>query len=231
MKHFWLSDTQQAVMDTATSSAQQFHSVAALNLGKSWKKQLKDQSGFKVADDAYLRTYNVVRTPGLRFDSLVRLTAAQSTLMKLRYAGTDDGIVQADPTGEIWGNMLVSVQDQADRNYLTGFRGGTYRVFEEYCAGNGYGPTIATVGNSCAGLPVNWGHRLVWWQLSQWHDASLPADDVFNPPEEYRDSFDELFEQPLPTYGQSWARQFWARCQDANFRRAFTIPDASSETL
>ncbi|MGE4431822.1 MAG: hypothetical protein AB7E05_13885 [Sphingobium sp.] len=231
MKHFWLDSDQQALMDSATSTANEYTHIAAVKLGKSWKRELKGQTGFSVADRDYLRTYNVMRTSGLDFDSLVRLTAGQAMTMKLRYAGMDDGVVQPDPTGECWGNMLIAQHDQTTGNYWGGFRQQAYWPFLQFCAGYGFGPIIATVANHCAGLPLSWATRLVWRQVSQWHHASKPAETAFGVPEPYREAFEDLFEQPEHTFGQSWARQWWARCQSVAFRRSMAIPDAINERV
>lgn len=238
MKHFWLDADQQALMDTATSTAADYTHIAAVKLGKSWKRELKGQAGFKVAEADYLRTFNVTRTGKSNYhkvpdlDSFVRLTPAQATLMKLRYAGTDDGFVMPDPTGEFWGNMLIAQHDQKTRNFMSGFRNSAFACLMMFTQGNGFGPTVATVANHCAGLPVSWAARLVWNEGHRWHVAHIPVGGKTHPvPDAYRDAFNDLFDVSTTTCGQLWARQWWEFCQSAANRQRHYIRDISNEPI
>lgn len=213
MKHFWLDGDQQALMDSATSTANDYGYVGLFSAGKAWKLYVQGIVGSKVDERDYLRAYNAVRVmknDGLNLTAIVRLNSKQAMMFKLRYQGTGDAWLLDDPTGESWGNMLIAKSDLArDFSKLTGFCKGTAIAAIHIAIEDGasFGPTLATVGNHCAGLPVSWASHLVWNKVNDWHIAKMPVDVAFVAPGPYREVFDALFDQPEQTYGQSWARQ------------------------
>ncbi|MBB5715831.1 hypothetical protein [Sphingomonas aerophila] len=245
MKHFWLTDDRQAIMDAATSTAADYTHIGLFACGQAWKRKVEGMVGSKVDPANYKRTWkicrdNLFRMNGqfVRFDAAIRLTARQAMFFKLRFGGSDEAVLGEDPTGEYWGNMAIAESDLGNSWQL---RGLTFDSFDNYGSmvwftrGQGYGPTIANVGNHLQGLPRPWARALVWDQARMWHRASRP----FEP------SSKEIIEAVLSgkaegeldspkTEGQAQARAWWKSCQSPQFREQHgcePLPGESSDPL
>lgn len=143
MVHGWLSVDEQRIMDTATSTAELYPYVALIAVPRNWKAHLTGILGTAVdtANVIHARSLTKARCSeyGLTGSALVRLDPGQATLAKLRSDG-----VHADPTGELWGNMLVD-KDKMDRNthdHLSNPESNA-KSLVEFASSGRYGTTLA----------------------------------------------------------------------------------------
>lgn len=181
MKHFWLDGAQQAVMDSATSTASNYGYIGLFDCGKAWKTRVKAMVGGEVEAADYLRVHNITgccdyalnRTENVRIMAAIRVKPRQAMMMKLRHAGSTEGFVRDDPTGEYWGNMLMFEGCKARRRPYPRALGywASREMMGSYLQGKPFGPTLSAVGDHGKGLDLAVARALVWYHASEWHRA------------------------------------------------------------
>lgn len=257
MKHFWLDDEQQALMDSATATAEDYGHIGLFSIGKAWKRHVEGMVGSKVEKQNYLRAYNV--TGAVRYDfqqrasgwgwkyevrALIRLTAKQAMMMKLRHHGDGTAWVRDDSTGEFWGNMLVMQASRKKRNWRERLHGGEGSM-RAYLDGGSFGATVANVADHADGLSPEEAKAFVRHHFSEFDHASKPYVD---PLEEDNTTYAAYFAAarasdkqrygpyawevdgsawsvPAETNGKRWAQDFWRRMQNAQDRRWAGLSD------
>ncbi|MEV5030972.1 hypothetical protein MRBLMC3_000126 [Sphingobium sp. LMC3-1-1.1] len=243
MKHFWLDDEQQSVMDTATSTAAQYSHVALMRTERAWRNAIKELLGSYVAYEDHKRV-TLKRGALKRFpeypNTFLRLNKQQAMKFRLRFDNGENTRLVADPTGEIWGNLHIAgmERDAGAPNHLRFSHHKGLEAFESFRgAGLPFGPTLATVADHCKGLPMNWARSLVWHKAGQWGDAAivieqLPAsNEVTYLPECGKIITDlftytkDAFSLPVEWQGQKWAREWWVQMQNTAFRDLYKVPN------
>lgn len=249
MKHFWLDDGQQAIMDAATSTASDYGAVGLVYVDLNSQKQVRDLTGTDVAKSDQLRIHKITHNIAFaergknslsHYSSAIRLTKNQAMLLKLRKGGSVNIVVVEDSTGETWGNMQIALVDrrkfdwndwQAERYRRFNSRT-AYQCFSNLIDGVGFAPTLAAVGNACKGMPSNWARCFVWKNLHTTHlfqeplalpDAEVIAKGAELTPPDKMVLCRELLDIPLETRGQAAARLFAQDVQRFAVRDKFGI--------
>lgn len=247
MKHFWLDDAQQLIMDAATSTAPQYGFVGLLKSSKPWKRACIEALGEQLPETDYLNVYETTRLRGSSVlpNKMFRLNGKQAMAFRLKFGGTDEGTLLRDPTGESWGNMQICKDgigcsfksvDALQREWA---RPAQFHKHEAKQAlvwawlGRPFGPTLETVGDHCNGLPLSWAQPLVWINAALWHSASNPM-----PVPEQTTLFNQIFTiergafSEAPEYvGQSWAREWWNKMQNVYYRKLYGVRDVLHDTI
>jgi len=245
MKHFWLDDDQQAIMDAATGSASDYGYIGLVDVDSRWKKPIRDLVGTHVADENQVRVHKIANQvvfgsyqATFKLKSAVRLNATQAMLLKLRVAGSGTAFVCQDPTGENWGNIRIAGKDRElldwskwrQERFARYFPDESWRGFRNMTKGLPYGPTIQSVGGACKGMPSNWARAMVWSRVASTHQF---ADDAEKPTLENlrvrsqllpRDKMvicPDIMDYPVVTYGQAIARAFTMDLQRYQLREEY----------
>jgi hypothetical protein len=237
MKHFWLGDDQQAIMDAATSSASDYGYIGLVDVGPRWKKPIRDLVGTDVADANQVRIYNAAKSVAFfdqgnwfKLKSAVRLTAKQAMMLKLRVAGSGTAFLCDDPTGESWGNICIAQTDRRTEQHKRFDSTSSWWCFQNMTNKLPFGPTLATVGESCKGMPSNWARAMIW---SRAHSTHQFADDAEKPtleqlkvrskllPRHKVVICPDIMDYPVVTYGQAIARAFTMDLQRYQLREKF----------
>lgn len=242
MKHFWLNEDQQALMDSATSTAADYGYIGLFSVGKAWKRHVEGMVGSKVDPKDYLRAYNVTGQtqfagPGSYWNgekvkevrAAIRLNKRQAMMMKLRHGGSDVAWLRDDPTGECWGNMLnCQAARKSDWRPQEVFRYG-FRLMLSYLNDGNFGPTIASVGTHADGLEEDWRAAFVRYHFTQWDEANKPIADKPGSVQEAMarlrlgppawETEESSWVAPATLQGTRWAQEFWRDCQNTEVRR------------
>ena len=245
-------------MDSATSTASQYGHIGLFSVGKAWKRRVEGMVGGKVEPKNYLRAYNVTGAvhfgggwtqgpngwtalPWHEVRAVIRLTAKQAMMMKLRHGGSGEAWVQADPTGENWGNLLVGQHHrQLGYHRFDSFEWRACSAMKALLQGDGFGPALSTVANHGEGLEPGMKRAFVWNHAAEWHEAAGPVDTValgHAQSKHQRELFGPLswqvdasaWSMPAETTGARWAQDFWRQCQNAEYRRRHGV-SGSPET-
>ncbi len=243
MPHFWLDDDQQAIMDAATGSASDYGYIGLVDVASRWKKPIRDLVGTDVADENQVRIHKITgrvtfgQRHSFKLKSAVRLTAKQAVMLKLKVAGSDTAFLCEDPTGESWGNIRIALTDRDlfDHSDWPASRhkrfhpSASWYCFRNLTEGLAFGPTIATVGDSCKGMPSNWARAMVWSRKCITHEF---ADDVEKStlhliqaqvnknPRDKMVICPDILDTPVVTYGQAIARSMTIELQHYQAREA-----------
>jgi hypothetical protein len=248
MKHFWLNEEQQALMDTATSTAADYGYVGLFSVGKAWKRHVEGMVGSKVDPKDYLRAYNV--TGSVYFDhgqhasgwgakyevrAIIRLTSKQAMMMKLRHHGSGVAWVREDPTGEAWGNLLFIQAERKNRKGWHSFSHYGFAAMERFLNGGSFGATIANVADHAAGLEPELATAFVRHHFADFDNAHEKWED----PAPHRIAIIQLHHEQTETErygplawevpgsawsvpgeikGKRWAQNFWRKMQNAEER-------------
>lgn len=250
MKHFWLDDDQQAIMDSATSTADDYGYIGLFNIGASWKTKVKEMVGTAVADRDYLRIHPICKRTQFYFEqgsqeirakimAAIRLNKNQAMVMKLRHGGDTTAFVRTDATGECWGNMQIALAGERNyyRNPGNGFGYGVaFSSMCDYLSGQAFGPTLAEVVDHCNGLDLSLATSLVWAHADCWHEAGTivqaPTTETTwgylngEPRRQTLTIIRDLLGGSGARQGKAWASEFYARSGDRAFRAYHNIePD------
>ncbi len=108
--HDWLEPAEQAIMDTATSTAEDYGHIALVDRSGLQKDERKLFSGEVIALGDIVRASTLAprwtEQYGIAGSALVRIKPHQVGLMAQHYPS---GSYHPDPTGEMWGNILIDV--------------------------------------------------------------------------------------------------------------------------
>lgn len=245
MPHFWLDDDQQAIMDAATGSATDYGYIGLVDVASRWKKPIRDLVGTDVADENQVRIHKVAneivfgdRLPFVTLKSAVRLNRKQAIMLKLKVAGSGTAFLIDDPTGENWGNIRIALTDRAlfDRSdwqaeeHRRYTHRASWRCFKNLTEGKPFGPTLATVGDSCKGMPTNWARAMVWSRKCETHQFLSEANPATQATLKFlatrtpRDKMvicPDILDFPAVTYGQAIARALTMDFQRYQTREKF----------
>lgn len=256
MNHFWLDDDQRIIMDAATGTASDYGAIGLVNVANNSMKQIRDLTGTDVSKDDQFRIYKITNCINFRehgaasfkrYSTAVRLTKNQAMLLKLRRGGDANIFVAGDSTGEIWGNMKVGLADKEmydwtkqGEHFRRFYSGTLYQCFTQMLSGNGFGPSLASVGNVCAGMPVSWARCFVWQSVAQTHLLQLPvtmtaveaASRGFDRTPSHRMTIcRDLLDLPIESQGQAAARLFAMNVQRFDVRARFGLEGDPGEIL
>ena len=170
-EHFWLDPQQQALMNSATSTASSFGYIGLFCVGKAWKRRVTEMAGTPVGKENYLRAHNLAgtcyfgRRPYQEVRGIIRLSRQQALMMKLRVSGSDGWVVE-DVTGESWGNMLICAGRLGFHRYQA------RQAMNALLEGNSFGPTLDTVRDLPFSLEEKLRPSFVWFRAGEWHEAN-----------------------------------------------------------
>ncbi|WP_188063722.1 hypothetical protein [Sphingobium sp. KCTC 72723] len=246
MSHFWLKPDEQALMDSATATAHDYGYIGAFDIGTATKTALKKLLGYEAKPEDQIRPHKLVnqtrycvsterRRPNMRVKVLVRVTKNQA--MRLKLSLTDDDLtarLMDDPTGEYWGNLLISQSHLPSKVLVKDGYGARWHVImclQELMKNEGFGPTLERVSTFADALPVEWRAAFVLTNFSNWSRSHSPYDFFnrqrgklnFADQKSEDNFFNGIFDEPITKCGQSWATDFWRMCQNAEYRQKVGI--------
>lgn len=246
MSHFWLKPDEQTLMDSATSTVSDYGYIGAFDLGTNTKTALKKLLGYEAKPEDQIRPYKLIRhtrflvtaaKSHMNAKVLVRISKAQALMLKM--AHQPDSLIARlldDPTGEYWGNLLISQMHLPHRgvpNYPAGFSA-RWHVGSEMRSllnNEGFGPTLDRVSTYADALPEDWRPAFVWERFSDWSRSHSPYNFFNRQRGQFKletkadenSLFNGIFEAPMTKCGQAWATDFWRECQSALFRSRFGL--------
>ena len=254
MKHFWLDDGQQAIMDAATSTASDYGYIGLVDTPTRWQKPVQVLVGGEVADESHFRIHNITHDvnfhsagKGIKLKSAVRLTAIQAMMLKLRVAGSGTGFVIDDPTGEQWGNIANAANERWKVTHLNWHVAAcrqwsiwdAHRGFQNLILKRPFGPTLESVGDTCKGMPKNWARAFIMFNKDDTHHFSLPAEAPSMEIATKRQGFvaeamticRDLLDMRNRTVGKEYALEWVLDCQEAVNRQLHGIEGDPGELL
>ena len=243
MSHFWLKSEEQVLMHSATSTAHDYGYIGAFDMGTATKKALLALLGYEARPEDQIRPHKLVNWTKFWIRSLrehmsakvlVRMNKRQAMVLKLKHQPDSvEARFYDDPTGEFWGNLLITRTYMPQRDYenqLWGYQSRTHVIsaLGTLINGNGFGPTLDRVADFADPLPEEWRAAFVrvkfaTWEASKETTRSIRSISPLIDGMTTSATFNDLFEESTTLRGQRWATQFWQWCQEADYRKQVGI--------